>query len=45
MDVAKITSDLGISQTNPILKLAAKYISEVEDSNHPRQEAHMTIDK
>ena len=45
MDVANITSDLGVSQNNPILRMAARYISEVEDSNHPRQEAHMTIDK
>jgi hypothetical protein len=45
MDVVNITRDLDISQDNPILKLAVKYISEVEDSSHPRQEARMTIDK
>jgi len=34
MDVARITDDLGVSRNNPILKMAVKYISEVEDPNH-----------
>ena len=45
MDVANITSELGISQNNPILRMAAKYVSEVEDPNHWRTEASITIDK
>jgi hypothetical protein len=45
MDVVNITDDLGISRDNPILKMAVKYISEVEDPNHSRTEARLVIDK
>jgi len=45
MDVANRVLDLGVSQNHPILRLAARYVSEVEDPNHWTKEASITIDK
>jgi hypothetical protein len=45
MSVVNVTSDMGISQSNPVLKMVTKYINEVEDSDHWRQECSVTIDK
>ena len=45
MDVARITDELGIRRNNAVLRMAAKYVSEVEDPNHSRTEASITIDK